>query len=73
MYWWLFNHAQELLQAETDCGGEFPWVEMCGDFALAGFILSDGKVVTARTARATWQRVRGELPYVGQADAVIKS
>ena len=64
LFWWLLDHHDELRQAEAESGLGIPWKKLCSEFASMGITASGGKLVTAGTARITWQRVRKELARV---------
>ncbi|MCW2318581.1 hypothetical protein M2322_004150 [Rhodoblastus acidophilus] len=57
LFWWLFEHYDELRAAQATGGLGIPWSQLVGKFAAMGLTAANGKPLTPNTARKTWQRV----------------
>ena len=60
LFWWLFDHHDELAVEAAASRVGLPWSRLCSGFAEAGLTAVDGTAVRPETARKTWQRVRKE-------------
>ncbi len=60
LFWWLFEHHDELAVEAAGSRVGVPWSRLCSGFAEAGLTAVDGTAVKPETARKTWQRVRKE-------------
>ena len=60
LFWWLFEHHDELAVEAAGSRVGLPWSRLCSGFAEAGLTAVDGTAVKPETARKTWQRVRKE-------------
>ena len=70
LFWWLFEHHDELRQAEAESGLGIPWRRLCGEFATLGLTVAGGGPVTRENAAQTWQRVRKEKKRVEERRAL---
>jgi hypothetical protein len=69
LFWWLFEHHDELLAGTAASRVGMPWSRLCGGFAEVGLTSVDGGVVGPETARKTWQRVRKEKARLRRLEA----
>jgi hypothetical protein len=60
LFWWLFEHHDELAIEAAGSRVGLPWSRLCSGFAEAGLTAVGGTAVKPETARKTWQRVRKE-------------
>jgi hypothetical protein len=57
LFWWLFDHYDEMRAAAAEGGLGIPWSVLVGDFAAMGITDANGRPVKPGTAKTTWQRV----------------
>src|SRR5271157_2848060 len=69
LFWWLFEHHDELAVEAAGSRVGLPWSRLCSGFAEAGLTAVDGTAVKPETARKTWQRVRKEKARLRRLEA----
>ncbi|MCW2318580.1 hypothetical protein M2322_004149 [Rhodoblastus acidophilus] len=69
LFWWLFEHYDELRRAEAESRLGIPWRRFCKEFPALGITVVGGKPVTRQNAAQTWQRVRKEVARLEQRRA----
>jgi hypothetical protein len=69
LFWWLFEHHDELAVEAAGSRVGLPWSRLCSGFAEAGLTAVDGTAVKPETARKTWQRVRKEKARLRKQEA----
>ena len=60
LFWGLFDHYDELIEAKGLSALGLPWKSMCAIFTELELSLVGGAPITAERASKTWQRVRKE-------------
>ena len=69
LFWWLFDHYDELIEAKGLSALGFPWKSMCAGFFELELSLVDGAAITPERASKTWQRVRKEKARLAALEA----
>jgi len=60
LFWWLFDHYDELIEAKGLSALGLSWKSMCAGFVELELSLVGGVAITPERASKTWQRVRKE-------------
>jgi hypothetical protein len=69
LFWWLFDHYDELNEAKGLSALGFSWKSMCAGFVELELSLVGGAPITAERASKTWQRVRKEKARLAVLEA----
>jgi len=69
LFWWLFDHYDELIEAKGLSAHGLPWKSMCAVFSELELSLVGGAPITAERASKTWQRVRKEKARLAALEA----
>src|SRR5271163_795477 len=69
LFWWLFDHYDELIEAKGLSALGLPWKSMCAVFSELELSLVGGAPITAERASKTWQRVRKEKARLAALEA----
>jgi hypothetical protein len=69
LFWWLFDHYDELIEAKGLSALGLPWKSMCAVFGELELSLVGGAPITAERASKTWQRVRKEKARLAALEA----
>src|SRR5271163_2616437 len=69
LFWWLFDHYDELIEAKGLSALGLPWKSICAVFSELELSLVGGAPITAERASKTWQRVRKEKARLAALEA----
>jgi hypothetical protein len=69
LFWWLFDHYDELIEAKGLSALGLPWKSMCAVFSELELSLVGGAPITAERASKTWQRVGKEKARLAALEA----
>jgi hypothetical protein len=69
LFWWLFDHYDELIEAKGLSALGLPWKSWCAVFSELELSLVGGAPITAERASKTWQRVRKEKARLAVLEA----
>jgi hypothetical protein len=69
LFWWLFDHYDELIEQKGLSAVGFDWKFMCAGFVDLELSLVGGAAVTPERASKTWQRVRKEKARLAALEA----
>ena len=69
LFWWLFDHHDELIAQKGLSAVGFDWKFMCAGFVDLELSLVGGAAVTPERASKTWQRVRKEKARLAALEA----
>jgi hypothetical protein len=69
LFWWLFDHYDELIEEKGLSALGFSWKSMCAGFVELELSLVGGAPITPERAGKTWQRVRKEKARLAALEA----